>query len=517
MSNGIQKNFRETFLDTVWHSKRMIFSTVLVAILSYGFAVTNFSVGVDDYAAMHYLHSHGWGSMIQQGRLSHVVLEALTGTVTFLPFFNDFLGVVLFVLSAWVLCAVFQYVTGNAFSDWSLCAFSGIYLSYSIINEKFIYNLDVVVTMLSYLCFAMALLYSYQFVFEKRKNTWYWAVAALIVSISSYESFPFLYVSGVFFLFILKIAVNGETITLRDWIEKGLQFALILLAAIVVYYGAVFAVQFVTGQYGAFERHSTWRNAENLGKTFVKVLSRIVRAMSQTSYFPILIFNLASVLGIVIFSGIAVRKKSISCILSFAGLYFSNFILHFLEGSMLYRGAQGFCFFVAGVVLCLLHLFDQLSRHSGKQRMRKLAYAIAALLILLQAADLNSWFYHDYTRYKKEEFAIHSIATRLVAECDISKPVVFTNPDWNSYLFSNDGVNETNGTSMLMVGVNAFYQTQSQSMIAIFKMHGYDFLQMPTEEQAEMGKRSSADMEAWPAKGSIREFEDYIVVNFAEK
>lgn len=239
--------------------------------------------------------------------------------------------------------------------------------------------------------------------------------------------------------------------------------------------------------------------------------------MSQVSYFPLLLFNIASLLGLGMFIGVAIVRKSIPCLLCFAGLFLSNFMLPFIVGEMLFRAAQGFCFFVAGVVLCALYLLDKHDRWKWIHYVRKTAYILAVLLILLQAADLNKWFYNDYIRYKKEEFALHSIATRLIAECDISKPVVFTNPDHESYLYEKADVNQVNGNSMLIWGLEGLDAASSRTMIDIFKLHGYDFIQSPTAEQAERGHLSSETMEAWPKRGSIQEFDDYIVVNFAEK
>lgn len=207
----MHRSFKETFVDQIWGDKLIIISTILTAVLAYGFTIVNFSIGVDDPAATYYLHSNEFGSMIQQGRLSHVAIEALTGFVTIIPFFNNFLGVSLFVISSWILCGVFQYVTDNAFSNYSLAVFAGVYISFSIINEKFIYDLDVVATMLSYLCFSLSLLYSYQAVFEKNRMACWGAVGTLIISISSFESFPFLYISGAFFLFLIKILRGGGT------------------------------------------------------------------------------------------------------------------------------------------------------------------------------------------------------------------------------------------------------------------------------------------------------------------
>ena len=128
---------------------------------------------------------------------------------------------------------------------------------------------------------------------------------------------------------------------------------------------------------------------------------------------------------------------------------------------------------------------------------------------------MNLAFYHDYARYKKDEFVIHTIATWLVEECDVSKPVVFANRPPDGYLYSPvDGYGQSNGISMIYWGIATFGELESPIMIENFRMHGYYFLVEPTPEQAKLGNERSKELEAWPSKGCIKEYDDMIVVNF---
>lgn len=507
-------SFWSLFNSTILSPPRILWTTIFVAILSYGFVITHYSVSIDDPAAWHYLHTNNLGSMIQQGRLSHVLLEWLTGKLEFIPFFNDLVGVALFVFSALVLCVVFQYVTNQTFSSMSLAVFSGVYLSYSLINEKFIYNLDVIVTMLSYLAFAFAMLRSYQVVIERNIKALPGAVGWTILSISSYESFIFLYGTGTFFLFMLRIYGKKEPMTIGKVLVKGMEFLGILVAACIVYYGTVVVVQLATGQYGLFTREIPWAQSDSVGRTFQVILTRIVEGMKQWHYLPILVFDIVAVVGIGVSAFISIKGKTAAGFLCFLGFFATNFLIHLVSGQMLYRAAQGYCFFVAGVVLFVIHFLEGLKGGFMGKWPKKMAYVLAAYLIFMQAADLNQWFYNDYVRYKKEEFAIHAIATRLVSECDVSKPVVFTGKDLDSYLNLNKGCNQTNGNSMLTWGVGAFEDVTSPMMLEIFHMHGYRFLKNPSYQQAMEGQVIAQEMPPWPQKASIQEFDDIIVVNF---
>ncbi len=506
----MQNSFREVFYKDILKNKTLIISALVITVLGFGFTITNFSIGVDDPAAYHYLYTNGWGSMIQQGRLLHVLFSRLTGALTFIPFLNDFIGAALFLLSALLFCGLFQYVTNRRLSTAALTVFSGIYLSFSIISDKFIYNLDVIVTMLSYVCVALALIAAYQFVYLQQKKALLPAVLVLIVGIGAYESFMFLYICGVFAVFMLKCIVGQKKLTLKNTLIRGLLFLLILILAVICYYSAVFLVQTVTQQTEGFVRYNIWIHSTNFLETVKSVCKSFITTMRDFSYLPMLEFTLFSALGFLLSLGYAFKRKSVLLPFCFLGMFAANFGIHFVVGYIMYRAGQTFCLFVGFVAMLAVYSLRNI------KPAKVLVPILAGWLIFVQLADLNLAFYHDYSRYKKEEFVINTVATRLVAECDVTKPIVFTNRPSDGYL-NSPVVGQVNGNSVLYYGVKTFGDVQSPTMIELFRMHGYYFLQTPTVEQAERGTELSGEMEAWPNEGCIKEFEDIIVVNFGVK
>lgn len=497
------------FKKIILADKKLLIGSILITIMAYGFAITNFSMGVDDPASFHYLYTNGWGSMIQQGRLMHIVLNWLTGLVEFIPFLNDFIGVALFWASALMFCFMFQYITEKHFSSTACLSFAGVYLSFSIINEKFIYNLDVVATMLSYLCIAIAVFSAYLAIFEHTSHQIVCSFVFCIIGISSYESFVFLYVSTVFILFLIKAVVLSQYhLKWKMVVYQGFLFAAILIAACIFYYVIVFIVQRVSGQTG-FVRESIWTQGLGVKQVIKHILINIKDRSLRLDYLPMTVFWGSVVVGTILSIGIAYSKKSVLLLFCFLGAFVSNFSVHFIAGEFMYRAAQTCCLFV-GVMALLLVAFMEKNRI-----LKSPVYILVSLLILLQIRDMNKWFYNDYSRYQKETFAIHAIATTLEATCDTQKPVIFTNrPKGSFYLDSYCSDGQVNGASMLRWGVGTFGEIESYNMIEIFRLHGYDFLIPPTYEQAEEAQEISRAMPNWPKKGSIQEFDTYIVVNF---
>lgn len=488
-------------------------SVVFVTVLCFGFTITNFSIGVDDPSRNYYLYSNNLGSMIQQGRLMHIVLNSLTHSVQFVPFFTDFTGAALYALSTLLYCALFQYVAGGKISSAALTGFCCVYISSSVLVEKYIYHLDVIAVMLSYCLSAVALLYGFRFVKEKKPRLFILACVCLMGALGSYESFLFLYFCGVFGIFILEIVVNKENKSFMELLREGLQYAAILLVSVVIYYSLVYFLQVFTGQHGVFVRDNFWTYSDvgavatflEITRSFINFFMDSIRAR----YLPILVFLLFSGIGFALCGILAFRLKNFWLLPCYFALWFGNFFIHYFSGSFMLRTAQTFCFFV-GFVLLLLIDFSAVW-----DLLRKTVLAATVLLVFVQSADMNRWFYNDYIRYQKEVFAINTIATELVAECDLSKSVIFTGrPDFAYLNTAQYSGRQVNGNSVVYWSIEAFSDPTQPFVAELFRMHGYDFIRSPDEDQYRQAWELAESMPAWPQAGYMQEFEDFTVVNF---
>ena len=80
------REFYRVLKEEILKNKILMVCLSLVTAGAYGFAITHYSIGVDDPAAFRYVHSYGASSLVDQGRLLHLLLDKLTGYVEFTPF-----------------------------------------------------------------------------------------------------------------------------------------------------------------------------------------------------------------------------------------------------------------------------------------------------------------------------------------------------------------------------------------------------------------------------------------------
>lgn len=507
--NEKQNSYWLFLKQSIISNKIIFFSAIITSIACFGFTITNFSIGVDDPLREYYLSFNSWGSMIQQGRLLHLFLNLFTGLFDFIPFLNDFIAASLFTLSSFLFAALIQYISNNRFSTLSISAFCCIYISYSIITEKFIYNLDVIATMLSYCCTALSLTYSHDFIKNGDRKSLVLAIILLFIAIGSYESFICLYFCGVFGIFIIQSMTKDEKLTWKEFFLKGLKYAMILVIAVVAYYLTVVIVQLISGQFGIFKRYNTWNSTPDFFKNLSNAANSLIKGFWVPKYLPMLEFAIASAVGVVFFTIYSFKKRSPILFVCYLCLFIGNLLIHISCGYYMFRASQTFCFFIALLAILIIH------EASKTKTPQKILAILVALLVTVQTADMNRWFYNDYNRYQKDSFVINSIATRLAGECDLSKPVVFLNTPSDGYLNNLYFENQVNGHSLVYWGISGF---SGQAMYYVFDAYGYDFIKKPTEEQIENARelleKNSDEIGAWPSKSCIYEAEDFIIVNF---
>lgn len=490
---------------SLFKNKTYMGVVALLAVAAYGFEITHFSLGIDDFAIRHYmdLSPSSYGNMLQQGRLLHIVFYYLTGLVDVIPFLSNLLATVFLFLSAVLFTGVMDAVASPPphFRTWQKILFSGLYLTNSIIAFKFIYDIDVVVTMFSYACVPLALVFAFGFVENNNRKDFVKAVAFLFFSIGSYESFNAVYICAVLFILILFAIYRDKKA--KDLTVMGLKFAIILLVAFVTYYALVKLLQSATGNL-PYERQTIF----SMGFPIFSVLKTIAKRLLNPNLFFAIEFTVFAVISVFLAIYYTVKKKSAFLFLLFACFGFFALSVQIAQGYLYYRTCQTFNLFIACIALLLLDLF-------GAQKvLAKITAVLMTLLVIWQCKDINLWFYKDWANYQKNVYALHVIATDLNSGYNVAeKPVCFFNRDYESFLMTWDEDQQEIGESPIVSAIAFLGDQTSPCLIQLFEYQGYDFLLTPSEEQVEEARKYTKEMPAYPKEGYIKELDDVIIVN----
>ncbi len=497
---SVLSHLRESFDNKIY-----LLGILILTVAAYGFTFSHFSMGIDDFGSRYYLDfsQDSYANMIQQGRLLHVALYYICGLVDVVPFLNNFISALLMASSAVVLIALFEVSVGKKFNVCQKLIFFGLYISYPILAFKFIYDIDVVVTSLSYLCAPLGLVFGLSFIETKKVQDVVLAGAFLFVAIGSYETFNAVYICLVLMLFIFLCCFKDYKT--NEVFAHGMILAAILGVAFALYYALVKLVQVLTHN-PAYPRYNIFTSDASKLNAIKNILKKLFN--------PNLLFTVEFAVCVLIFIALVlwfiIRKKRPIVLL--LGIGFGAFLIvtNIIQGNLHYRACQPFNLFISGTALLLFLAIGD------KAFIKGVVSVALSLLVLLQLKDINLWFYKDYANYQKNVYAIHNIATELYSEYSVNeKPVCFVNRNYDSFLMSWDAevMQVEIGESPIVSSVRFLGDKTSDATFQLFEFQEYDKLIHPNEEEATRAVEHSKNMPTYPEKGYIEELDDIIVVN----
>lgn len=412
------------YLTHLWYMITLIF----LLILSYGYSVVHMNVGVDALRGSMYTGSGN--VMLAAGRFGMVLWDRLfpwsnSGSNPLFAFSVNFIAVCMLLLAAISFCILFDRCSNKHFSMPVKTIFSGVLISYPLMNEIWPYlgaNRNIAG---SFLLTAFALLLLWD-VLHRKGKPWIGlcgAVALMTIVVSSYESIAVVYVFIVCAVLLLQALYgqSGED-RVQTIVRQGLVYAAVLLASIllrVIIHQAILAVGHLPyASNGGVEIR--WFSDTFLQNVTFLLMSLFYNyIITGLIYFPIAEFEIAGLLFIL--WAIVVGRKKPSIILPVMGILFSPFLLSVLQGvATPYRTCQVFGFFVAFITALLA---DWLTRQKNRA-VRYISIALCMFLCLNQASLISYYLSADSLRSEREVEQIQSIAKDVYQESDSTKPVV---------------------------------------------------------------------------------------------
>ena len=496
----IKEEYKKS-INYFFKNKAFIITIILITVLSFGFTITNSSVGMDDTAFDRYYQGK---EMLAIGRWGSYLVYQILNITEFIPFWIDFIASSIIMLTAVLWCIFLKKNLEDKLPRGAYITFAAVFISFPIINEIFIFeNCNIAVMLGSFLASLGIMVFYENYTKIHKKGIYIVSALILTFAMSMYEACAQIMLVAIFITAILMIYTNRDK-KIKDIFKYLFSVLGILLVGVIldeiivkiIYFAGVRASDVADkeinwGQYGILE-------------SFEIILVDIVCAMKNIKYFPVLIFDVASGIGLAISILQSDRKKNWMILVIFIAMFLSNFAISILQlDAVLYRTCTSWGLFVAIIVLMLYKFLSEY------KITKILACLVIGILVLQQSKTLNQLFYNDYKRYQKDLHIAYDLVYNLEKDYDISKPLVIMG---TPYKGMGDYGAQSNSLSVLWWGKKAFDDKGSE-FIKFLNSLGYSF-QNPTDEEYEKGKIEAENMERYPKDGSIRELDDCIIINF---
>lgn len=488
---------------------KYIIPIIFAAILSYGFAITHYSIGVDDLCFDRYisgtyiLSAKRWGTWL---------LYNILNIKEFTPFWLEFIVSTFMVIIAIILSAFLKKHLKNKMNIWGCVIFSSIFISNPIINHFFMYqstNLAVVISNLLMIISAILIMENY--FGNKKIGTYIISTILITISLSMYESCAQTYLVVIFISIFIKL-INKEEKNLFKFLCTSIGC---LIIGILGY--------LITGKITLLILEKLGKKEPNYARTLILSIDKRIWAWSDNirllvwkrffynllvkimydikHYYPFIafiIFSLIALISEMVKSYIANKNGRLITMLL---IIFSNLILIIMQVEILYRIQFSWILTTAFLVLYIYKIFE------NKKILKYIINVVIVFLIIFQTRNLNQIFYEDYKRYEKEKTIANEIAMDIIKETDYeNKPIAYS-----KILENMDQTNNEDIKSIINWGNTAFKEmgTEINKFINSF---GYNFLSISKEEYDQIIELYEILDEETKNK-KIIELQDYIIVN----
>ena len=507
MSKIVEEYKRE--IKSLVTNPKYIIPIIFVAILSYGFAITHYSIGVEDLCFDRYvsgtyiLSAKRWGTWL---------LYNILNIKEFTPFWLEFIVSTFMIIISIVLSAFFKKQLKNKISIWGYVIFSSIFISNPIINHFFMYqstNLAVVISNLLMIISAILIMENY---FENKKIGIYIISTIFItISLSMYESCAETYLVVIFISIFIKL-INKEEKNLFKFFCTSI---VCLIIGIIGYY--------ITGKITFLILDKLNKRKPNYARTLILSIDKRIWAWPDNirvllwkryfyniavkimydikHYYPFIAFVILSLVALISEIVKSYRTNKNGRLITMLLIVFSNLILIIMKVEILYRIQFSWILTTAFLVLYIYKIFE------NKKILKYSINVVIVFLIIFQTRNLNQIFYEDYKRYEKEKTIANEIAMDIIKETDYeNKPIAYINALKNMSQSNSEDI-----VSIINWGTTAFYEkgTEATKFINNF---GYNFLTI-SEEDFEKAKEQYEMLDEETKNKNIIELEDYIIVN----
>ena len=205
------ENIKEEYKKAVKYfldNKLFIVSVILITVLSFGFTITNSSIGMDDTAFDVYYKNK---EMLSIGRWGSYIIYQVLNISEFVPFWIDFIASSEIMLTAVLWCIFLKKNLGEKLSTGAYIAFATAFISFPIINEIFIFeNCNIAVMLGSFLASLGIMMFYENYINVHKKRIYFVSILTLTFALSMYEACVQIMLVAICITAIMIIYLNKD-------------------------------------------------------------------------------------------------------------------------------------------------------------------------------------------------------------------------------------------------------------------------------------------------------------------
>lgn len=264
---------------------------------------------------------------------------------------------------------------------------------------------------------------------------------------------------------------------------------------------------------------------------YEKCLQDIRRAVSQVvklrDVCHPLTYDLCWGLGLIALAVLSVRcrRKALWYALGLLGVVFSPFFLLFVMGqSPVYRTQTTFPLAIAVLFAFSAHVILGQLKENRRKTVRILFALAGGIMLFLNVNPMMRLYYTRDVVGRADEMTATLIIDELndiPAVVEGRKPVAFIGHkpamiNASCYTTQDCWTYTVMSAFELDYGIEPYYFFSTQRILGYFRTLGVENVFSVSEENIPRTYEDSRDMPIWPQQGSIREFDDYVIVKLGE-
>lgn len=444
------------------------------------------------------------------GRQGGVFSRYLLGMARFNPLFAIIMGYLLVCVSGIVYGFLLKLAGGK--DSISNLAFGFICFTCPIMAEQFYFDMQILMVGWAYIICGVSVGLSFYGIIKKEWLCCALAILGMVWTFCTYQIFAVLYVVLVLTCFLLlywRWTVEEQCEKIQYWYMIGMligMFAVAFVANIIISNTFFVSGSYLDGQ--IFWGVVPWK--QNLEYIFTHIKNAVTGA---GIYFTPFYGLLALVTVATVLIQVCNLRSSVGylAILASLGLQVTPFLLTvYLGGVPPYRAQLAYPMVLACNVVILFHILP------ARKSLRLAAIIISTVLSWTQTMDTMTLIYTDQVRAREDMYLAGVIEQRIIQVSDTEKPIAFIGT-YDNQMTKTSVRGDIIGMSIFNCNddIIPHYVCSTNRICELSQTFSIPFVSA-TADQIIEARFIALDMPCWPAKGSVADTGEFIIVKLSE-